>query len=118
MATKRVKKWPPTEGKIDPAKGKTGSGANLSRDSKGEIKAKLGKDFAGVTSKTMKEDRKVRAGTGDGTYKGGPAPRTGGTQKLIKSGPIKSATKKVIRQSRRKPTGSPQARRSQRNNRF
>lgn len=114
---KKVKKFPPTE---DPKSGGTsGSAAKLKRDKKGELKAELKKDFGGVTKKTIREDRAVAAKSGDRTFSGTPAPRVGGKQKVIaKSGPLKSATKKVIRQSRRKPTGSPQARRSQRNNRF
>lgn len=104
--------------KTNPAKGRSGSGAKLSRDKRGDIVAHKKKDFAGVSSETLREDRKAKAGTGTGEY-GIAAPRVGGKQKLIKSGPLKTATKKVIKQARRKPTGSAQARASQkRNNRF
>lgn len=117
MAAPRKKlKYPPTEPKT--SGGTSGSPAELKRNKKGELKATLKSDFGGVTKKTIREDRSVAAKTGDRTFTGAPAPR-GGKQKVIaKSGPLKSASKKVIRQSRRKPTGSPQARRSQKNNRF
>lgn len=111
---KKVKKFPPE----DP-KGTSGSAAELKRNKKGELKATLKKDFGGVTNQTKAADRAVRAKTGDRTFSGNPAPRTGGSQKMIaKSGPLKSTSKKVIKQSRRKPTGSPQARKSQKRNRY
>ena len=108
-------KYPPAN--INPSKGKTGSAAKLSRTKKGDLVAKRDKNYAGVSQSTMKADAKTKAGTGDKTFTGAPAPRGGGKQKLIKSGNLTSATKKVIRQSRRKPTGSPQAKKSQRRNR-
>lgn len=111
MKRKNHKEWPP---KTEPvyAKGKTGSAASLSRNKKGDIVAKKGKDFAGVSQATMKADAKTRAKTGDRTYTGAPAPQ-GGKQKVIAKSPnLKSASKKVIRQSRRKPTGSAQAKKS------
>lgn len=110
---KKEKKFPPE----DP-KGTSGSPAELKRNSKGELKAKLNKDFGGVTNATKAADRAARAKVGDRSFTGAPAPR-GGSQKMIaKSGPLKSASKKVIKQSRRKPTGSPQARKSQKRNRY
>lgn len=98
----------------------SGSKAQLSRDKKGNLKATYKPDYGGLSQETLRQDRRTKAGTGDGTFSGAPAPRVGGKQTMIgKSGPLKSATKKVIRQNRRKPTGSPQARASQRrNNRF
>lgn len=113
-------KYPPVDPKPRPSEGKSGSGAKLSRDKKGNLKATLKKDFAGITQETLRQDRITKAGTGSGTYSGAPAPRVGGKQTPIaKSGPLKSATKKVIKQSRRKTAGSPQAKASQkRNNRF
>lgn len=115
----RKKKFPPDPpAKKTEPKGTQGSAAKLSRDKSGNLRAKLDKDFGGVTKSTQKADREARAKVGDSTFTGAPAPR-GGKVKLIKSGPLKSATKKQVRQSRRKPTGSPQARASQkRNNRF
>lgn len=108
-------KYPPT---TNPAKGTSGSAAQPYRDSKGNLKAKIGKDFGGVSQETLKQDKAAKAGTGSGTYTGAPAPRVGG-KPIAKSSPLKSATKKVIKQSRRKPTGSPQAKAAQkRNNRF
>src|SRR5687768_4453812 len=113
-------KYPPVDPKPNMSKGSSGPGAKLSRDKKGDIKATLPKGFAGITQETLRQDRITKAGTGSGTFSGSPAPRVGGKQAVIAKSPnLKSATKKVIKQSRKKPTGSPQARAAQkRNNKF
>ena len=114
------KEFPPkTTPKVDPSKRREGSTAVIKRNKKGDLEATLKPDFGGISQASLRESRLQKAGTGDGTFKGGPAPRVGGKQTLIgKSGPLKSASKKVVRQSRRKPTGSPQARASQKRNRI
>lgn len=120
MAKRKIDPKPKiTEVKPRYSEGKSGPKATITRDSKGKLKAIIPKNFAGITQETLRQDRMTKAGTGSGSYDGGPAPRVGGKQKLIKSGPLKSATKKVIKQSKRKPTGSVQAKASQkRNNKF
>ena len=119
-ATDKPKKYPPVDPKPRPSEGKSGPGAKQSRDAKGNLTARIPKGFAGITQETLRQDRITKAGTGSGTFSGSPAPRVGGKQKPIASSPnLKSATKKVIKQSRRKTAGSPQAKASQkRNNRF
>jgi len=114
----RKKETPKVDPKPKKALGTSGSLAKLSRDNRGNLKATLGKDFGGVTNATKKADAAVRAQTGDRSFTGSPAPRGGKQDVIAKSGPLKSASKKVIRQSRRKPTGSVQARKSQKRNRF
>ena len=115
----RKKETPKVDPKPKKALGTSGSLAKLSRDSKGDLKATLPRDFGGVTNATKKADAAVRSQTGDRSFTGAPAPRVGGKQTLIgKSGSLKSASKKVVRQSRKKPTGSPQARASQKRNRI
>lgn len=112
---KRAKKVDP---KIDPKSVRSGSGAVLSRDSKGNIKATLKSDFAGISQASLKESRQQKAGTGDGMFSGGPKPRVGGKQKLIaKSGNVTGGTKKMLKASKRrvnKSAASPQAKRSAR----
>lgn len=115
---KKEKKWPPVDPKIDPKKVKSGSGAVLTRNKKGDIVATKKKDFAGVSTETLRADAKVRAKTGNRNFTGAPSPRGGKQKTIAPSGNLKSATKKVIRQSRKKPTGSPQAKASQKRNRF
>ena len=88
---------------IDPKKSSTGSAAKLSRDKKGTLKATYASDFGGITQKTMAQDRKTKAGTGNGQYNGVPAPRVGGKQKMIaQSGSVVGGTKKMMKQSKRR----------------
>src|SRR3546814_9235884 len=102
-----ARKFPP-----DPPKKKTdpkpsgkvtrGTPAQLRRNKKGDLVATLDKNFGGVSKANLKESAKIKAGTGDGTFSGGPAPRVGGKQKLTaKSGPIMGGTKKQDRKSTR-----------------
>ncbi|HEY0749812.1 MAG TPA: hypothetical protein VGD26_01575 [Chitinophagaceae bacterium] len=100
---KKVKYPPTTTPKTNPAKGKSGSAAKLSRDSKGNLKATLKSDFAGVSQETMRQDRRAKAGTGDGTYNGAPAPRVGGKQKPIApSGNVRGGTKSMLKASKKR----------------
>jgi len=93
------------------AKGTSGRGAKISRDNKGNIVADRSGNYGGVSNETLRQDRAVRARTGDGTYSGTPAPRVGGkaTGKRLN---VVGGTKKQIKASRRnvkKSAASPQA---------
>jgi hypothetical protein len=82
---------------VDPKKpkGTSGSAASLKRDSKGNLKAELKKDFGGVTAGTIKADREARSKSGDRSFTGAPAPKTGNV-KLIKSGLPKGGSKEKL----------------------
>ena len=98
------------------AKGTSGSTAKMSRDSKGNIKADRSGNYGGVSKETLKQDRAVRAGTGDGTYSGTPAPRVGGKASGKRLNVV-GGTKKQIKAARRnvkKSAASPQAKRAAR----
>lgn len=109
----KTKKWPPTETNPKIKLGTGGSGAKISRNKKGDLVARKDKDYYD-TPEMQAIVRKNKLKKGDSTFDGASAPRIGGKQAIIaKSGPLKSAPKKVIRQAKRKPTGSVQARKSQ-----
>ena len=98
------------------AKGTSGSTAKMSRDSKGNIKADRSGNYGGLSNETLKQDRAVRAGTGDGTYSGAPAPRVGGKASGKRLNVV-GGTKKQIKAARRnvkKSAASPQAKRAAR----
>jgi len=63
-----------------------GTSAALVRDRKGNLSAIRGKNFAGQKNESMAVDRKVAAGSSNGTYPGNVAPRVGG---VMKKGPGK-----------------------------
>jgi|GEM_PF-4994535 len=63
-----------------------GVGQVLSRNSKGVLSGTKPANYAGVSNQTMKTDRKTAAGTGNGSYGSGVAPRVGGA---LKKGPGK-----------------------------
>lgn len=104
-----------TDPKTDTPKNK---GASVKRVKK-DLVATKGPDFY-FTPEMRANELKNKSKKLDRTFAGAPAPRVGGKQKTIAPSPnLKTATKKVIRQSKRKPSGSPQARASQkRNNKF
>lgn len=56
-----------------------GKGQVLSRNSKGVLSGTQGPNYNAVSNNTMKSDRKIASGTGNGSFSGGPAPRVGGT---------------------------------------
>lgn len=110
---------------VDPKKKETpkkkeipgeGAGAKRSRDSKGNLVSRKGKNFAGVSQETLRHDAKVRAKTGDRSFDGAPASRVGGVKKLIgTSGPVKGGTKSQVKASKKrvnKSAASPAAKRS------
>ncbi len=67
----------------DPKRGTiTGTKATVKRNPKTkQLSATYGSDFAGVTNKTLRADRKAAAGTSDSSFNSGPAPRVGGVAK-------------------------------------
>lgn len=68
--------------KTDPKSGiLKGKGATVSRNSRGVLSSVQGSNYAGVSNSTMKSDRATAAGTGNGSYGSGVAPRVGGTAK-------------------------------------
>lgn len=95
-----------------------GSAAVLKRNPKtGELEATLKDDFGGVSKETIRDDRATAAGTGDGNFNGGPAPRVGGEVKIKKDGAVRGGTKKMVRKARRrvrKSAASPAAKKSAR----
>ena len=64
----------------------SGSGQILSRGKNGILTAARSANYNGVSNQTAKADRKVAAGTGNGSYGSGVAPRVGGA---LKKGPGK-----------------------------
>ena len=62
-----------------------------------------GANKGGVTQKTLREDRLRKAGTGNGMFLTGPAPRVGGKQKMIApSGKVMGGTSKMLKASKRR----------------
>ena len=55
-----------------------GSGQIIKRGADGKLTATRTSTYAGISNQTMKDDRKVAAGTGNGSYGSGVAPRVGG----------------------------------------
>ena len=88
------------------ASGTAGSKAILKRNKKGDLESTLLDDFGGVSASTIKEDRITRAGTGNGTYDGVPAPRVGGLPIKPLSGPVNGGSKSQIRLARRRVRGN------------
>ena len=82
-----------------------GSAAIIKRNSKGDLEATLKPDFGGITQETLREDRIRKAGTGDGSYGGGPAPRVGGKVEA-RDGAVKGGTKKMISKAKRRARSS------------
>lgn len=82
-----------------------GSAAIIKRNKKGNLEATLKPDFGGITQETMREDRIRKAGTGDGDYNGGPAPRVGGKVEA-RDGAVRGGTKKMIRKAKRRARNS------------
>lgn len=54
-----------------------GSGQVVKRGADGKLSATRGSNYAGVSNQTMRDDRKVASGTGNGSYGSGVAPRVG-----------------------------------------
>ena len=90
----------------------TGSGAALTRDDKGKLVAHRDENYAGVSAKSIREDREKRKNLGDRTFDGMAAPRAGGGEKMKKGPQASGGTKKMMIKSMkrvRKSDASPQA---------
>jgi hypothetical protein len=96
----------------------TGDAATLSRDDKGEIVARRGKNYAGMSDNMAREaqSQKRAAKEGDSHFDGASAPRVGGGEKLHKGvTPTGSGTKKMMIKSikrAKKSDASPQAKKA------
>jgi len=96
-------------------KGGVGSAATLSRDDTGVLHANRDANFGGVTDKTIREDRAAKAGQGDGSFHGAPAPHVGGD--IDESGAIAKGTSskklmiKAVKNAKR-TSASPQAKKA------
>lgn len=79
----------------------SGSGQVLSRSKSGQLTATRTPTYNGVSNSTMKADRKTAAGTGNGSYGSGVAPRVGGTTtkgpgKVVSYGNSSAISKKKV----------------------
>lgn len=95
----RVKK--PGVRSTDPEeeKKKRNKGATVRRNKKGDLESTRDDRYYHTTEK---ENLAAKAKTGDRSFSGAPAPRTGGSIKIRKDGPLKGGTKSMIRKAKRR----------------